>query len=198
MQAVLPSCLHGNPESLMMNLILITAPTLEPVSVETAKLYLRVDGTADDAEITRLIKSARETCEEISRRAFITQTWDMILDDWPRDLRVRLYRPPLQSVTSVKYLDADNVEHTWTDYLVDARSDPGVIVFFTLPSDSLRESGAIAIRFVSGYGAAAASVPQRVIDAILGLIAYRYENREAPGVPAYIRESMMNERTVWF
>jgi uncharacterized phiE125 gp8 family phage protein len=181
-----------------MTLTLVTAPSVEPVSLETAKLYLRVDGTADDAEITRLIKSARETCEEISRRAFITQTWEMILDAWPCDLRLKFYRPPLQSVTSVKYLDQNNVEHTWIDYIVDARSDPGVIVFNTLPSDTLRKSGAIAIRFVAGYGAAATNVPQRVIDAILGLIAYRYENREAPGVPAYIREAMMSERTVWF
>lgn len=181
-----------------MNLNLITAPAVEPVSLETAKLHLRVDGTAEDTEITRLIKSARESCEEISRRAFITQTWEMILDAWPRDLRLKLLRPTLQSVTSVKYLDDDQVEHTWTDYVVDARSDPGVITFNTLPSDALADSGAIAIRFVAGYGAAAANVPQRVVDAILGLIAYRYENREAPGVPAYIREAMMSERTVWF
>jgi uncharacterized phiE125 gp8 family phage protein len=185
-------------ERLRMNLLLVTPPTVEPVSLETAKLHLRVDGTADDTLITALIKSARETCEEISRRAFITQTWEMILDEFPRDGKLRVYRPTLQSVTSVKYLDDDQVEHTWTDYVVDARSDPGTIHFNTLPSESLSESGAIAIRFVAGYGAAAANVPQRVIDAILGLISYRYENREAPGVPAYIRNAMMGERTVWF
>jgi uncharacterized phiE125 gp8 family phage protein len=181
-----------------MNLRLITPPAVEPVSVETAKLFLRVDGTAEDAAITSLIAGARETCEEISRRAFITQTWEMILDAWPRDLHLELYRPALQSVTSVKYLDSSNVEHTWTDYVVDNRSEPGMILFNSLPSSSLLESGAITVRFVAGYGSSAEAVPQRIKDNLLGLIAYRYENREAPGVPAYVRVAMMNERARWF
>lgn len=181
-----------------MHLRLITVPTVEPVSLETAKLFLRVDGTAEDSAITSLIVGARELCEEISRRAFITQTWEMIFNDWPRDLRIKLYRPALQSVTSVKYLDRNNVEHTWTDYVVDNRSEPSLILFSSLPSSSLLASGAITVRFVAGYGSSADNVPQRIKDAILGIIAYRYENRDAPGAPAYVRAAMMNERAVWF
>jgi len=181
----------------MTTLRLITAPALEPVSLETAKAFLRVDGTADDALIAVLIAGACEVCEEIARRAFITQTWEMILNDFPRDLRLIVYRPRLQSVTSVKYIDANDVEYAFTDYVVDARSDPGVIVFNSLPNASLKESGAVVVRYVAGYGNAASDVPQRIKDAILGLVTYRYENREAAGIPAYVIEAMMNERTIW-
>src|SRR5512134_4027569 len=98
-----------------MNLRVITPPTVEPVSVETAKLFLRVDGTDEDTLITSLVMGARETGEELARRAFITQTLEMIVDDWPPKFVLALMRPPLQSVVSVKYYDRGNIEATWTD-----------------------------------------------------------------------------------
>ena len=79
-----------------MTLRLITAPTAEPVSLETAKSFLRVDVAADDALITSLLLAARERGEELSRRAFITQTWEMTFDDWPSDSLLPMPRPRLQ------------------------------------------------------------------------------------------------------
>lgn len=180
-----------------MNLRLITAPTVEPVAVETAKLYLRVDGTEDNALITSLIKAAREKGEELARRAFITQTWEMTLDAWPNGY-LKLYRPPLQSITSVKYLDNASVEHLWTDYVFDIRNEPGVLFFETIPGDALFESGAILIRYQAGFGNDESSVPEGIKNAILSLVAYWYENRESLGVPAGIRSMFMSERAVWF
>src|SRR5512144_89546 len=106
-----------------MTLRLITPPTVEPVSVETAKLFLRVDGNDEDALIASLVKGARETGEELARRAFLTQTLEMVMDDWPPRFVLALMRPPLQSIISVKHYDENNVEATWTDYTVDARSE---------------------------------------------------------------------------
>jgi uncharacterized phiE125 gp8 family phage protein len=181
-----------------MNLRLITAPLVTPVSLETAKLYLRVDHTAEDTLITSLIKAATQKGEELARRAFITQTWEMTLDEWPSGYCLRLYRPPLQSVTSVKYLDGDSVEHSWTDYAADTRNEPGVIIFNTLPSSTLLESGAISVRYVAGYGDAAANVPDNIQNAILALVAYWYENRQSQNVPVDIRGAFIAERVVWF
>lgn len=181
-----------------MNLRLITAPTTEPVSLAVTKAFLRVDGMDEDALIHALIKAAREKGEELSRRAFITQTWEMIIDGWPGDYLLKLYRPPLQSVTSIKYRDADNAEHTWTDYVVDTRSEPGVIIFNSLPSDSLLESGAITVQYVAGYGDAETDVPERIKQTSLSLIAYWYENREGQQVPADLKHAFMNERAIWF
>jgi uncharacterized phiE125 gp8 family phage protein len=155
-----------------------------------------VDGSDDDTLITSLIKAAREKGEDLSRRAFITQTWEQIIDAWPVNFRLKIYRPPLQSITSVKYLDSDNVEHTWTDYVTDTRNEPGIIIFNTLPGDALLESGAITVRFVAGYGADTA-VPERIKSAILSLVAYWYENRESRDVPGNIKKAFIDERAVW-
>ena len=181
-----------------MNLRLITPPTAEPVSVATAKTYLRVDGSDDDTLIGSLIKAAREKGEELSRRAFISQTQEMIIDCWPKDLQLKIMRPPLQSITSVKYLDSANAEHTWTDYVTDIRSEPGVVIFNSTPSAALLESGAITVRFVAGYGNAGSNVPERINQTILQLVAYWYENRDSQAVPTYIRQAFVAERVVWF
>ena len=181
-----------------MNLRLITAPAVEPVSLETVKSFLRVDGTDEDALITSLAKAAREKGEELARRALITQTWDMTVNMWPIDLRLKVYRPPLQSITSVKYFDSDNIEHTWTDYVTDTRNAPGVVIFNTLPGVALLESGAITVRFVAGYGDAESAVPERVKSLILALTAHWYENRESHDVPADIKWAFISERAVWF
>lgn len=180
-----------------MNISVITAPIEEPVSVTEAKLFLRVDASTEDTLIASLIKAAREKGEELSRRAFVTQTLEMIVDEFPSDYALKVMRPPLQSVTSVTYYDSDNVAAVWTDYVVNARSEPGKVVFNTLPGVCLLESGGVAVRFVAGYGAATA-VPERIKKLILSLAAYWYENRERQDVPADIRNGFVDERAVWF
>lgn len=180
-----------------MNLRTITAPSEEPVSTETAKLFLRVDASAEDTLIASLIKAAREKGEELSRRAFVTQTLEMIVDGWSADFGMWVARPRLQSVTSVTYYDEDNNSAVWTDYVVNARSEPGRIIFNSLPNVTLMESGGVVVRYVAGYGAASA-VPERIKNLILSLVAYWYENRESRDVPADIRKGFVAERAVWF
>lgn len=178
-----------------MNIRVITAPTEEPVTLTEAKAYLRVDGTSDDALITSLIASARMKGEEISRRAYVTQTLEETVDAWC--LAFKVARPPLQSVTSVKYKNFYGVESTWTNYIVDTNSAPGVILFETIPGDLLQKTGAITVRFIAGYGAASA-VPAHVKHSILSLVMYWYETREIANVPTAIYSSFVTDRVVWF
>ena len=61
----------------------------------------RAPATYEDALITGLIKAAREYCEGYQNRAYITQTWELILDAFP-DSVIQIPLPPLQWVpTSV-------------------------------------------------------------------------------------------------
>ena len=183
-----------------MTLRLITAPASEPVTLTEAKLYLRVDHTTDDALITQLIKAAREKGEELSRRAFITQTWEYTGDGFPETSILKLLRPPLLTVVSVKYKDNANTESTMdsADYIVNTNIEPGVVIFRNLPSVSLLEAGAVTVRFTAGYGASSTNVPERIRYLILSLIAYWYENRERTDVPKEIERGFIAERAVWF
>src|SRR5262245_51885551 len=112
-----------------MALRLISGPTVEPITLTEAKAHLRVDHTADDTLIAMYIAAARTDCEEWTARAFVAQTWELVLDEFPDD-EILLPRPPLQSVESIKYDDADGLEQTLatTEYAVDDASQPGWVV----------------------------------------------------------------------
>ncbi len=179
-----------------MNLTVITPPEEEPVSVATAKAHLRVDTTADDALIETYLKAARELCEGLARRSFVTQTFRLVLDDFP-SVPLKLPRPPLQSVDAVTYLDADGNEHDWTDFTADTGSEPGKVIFNSLPTASLQESGAVAIEFTAGYESAA-DLPNVFVMAILQTVANWYELREMGDVPKSARSLLMSDRGSFF
>lgn len=66
-----------------MALKLITAPTIEPVTLEEIKEHCRIDGAEDDNLLTSLITVARQEAEKITRRQLITATWELRLDHFP-------------------------------------------------------------------------------------------------------------------
>lgn len=167
-----------------MALKLITPPDVEPVSLEEAKNHCRIDGNDEDVLITSLIVAAREYCESFQNRAYITQTWQLWLDSWPAGSVIPIPRPPLQSVTGVKYYDTNDTEHTLaaTDYFVDDKSEPGRLALSyskAWPAGVLRPTNGVCVEFTAGYGDDAEAVPQKVKQAMLLLIGHWYENREA-------------------
>lgn len=160
------------------------APAVEPVTLAEAKRHANVVASDDDDLITALIVAAREQVESDTGRALITQTWRLKLHAFFAD-KLELPRPPLQSVTSVKYLDLSEVEQTLaaTYYDVDTDREPGVIwrdEDATWPSTS-DEVNAVTITYKAGYGNAAANVPGRAKQAILLLVGHWYRCREAVG-----------------
>lgn len=167
-----------------MALVIATGPTIEPVSLEEAKLQIRQDGTADDDLIRVLIKTAREAVEQITRRALITQIWDYYADEFPEGNRIKLLMPPLQSVSYVKYTDEDGDVATFSSgsYIVDTYNQPGGVVLKdgeSWPGTSLYAVNGVNVRFVCGYGDGSADVPDPIRAAMRLLIGHYYENREA-------------------
>lgn len=161
-----------------MGLKQVTEPVTEPVSLEEAKAHLRVDGADDDALLGRLITAARRAAEQLTGRAFITQTWDLYLDVAP-SFALKLPRPPLQSAIVTTYGDDDQaVVFDASSYLVDTVCDPGRLVPKTNWPTGLRVANGFQVRFVAGYGAAA-DVPDDIKQGILLLVGHLYENREA-------------------
>lgn len=170
-----------------MNTTLIVAPTEEPVSLMEARNHLRVDASDEDPLIVSLVRAARQLVESDTRRALVTQTWDYAVDyDWPTEEdkrlgmvnRIVLPKPPVQSVTYVKYIDTSGVEQTLAANQYLLRN--GVIEpAYGVTWPSVREQMAtVTVRYVCGYGAASA-VPEQVKQAILLLVGHWFSHREA-------------------
>jgi len=151
-----------------MYLRLVTPPAVEPVTLEEAKQHLKIDGNEDDSLITALITAARQRAEEYTRRAFITQTWEVAVDSVTSTLC--LPRPPVQTIEAVT-LDGQAV----------APENYGLMVtnlFYTkIPLHAVNPGG-LVIRYTSGYGDTTNDVPQAIRQAILMLVAHMYEARE--------------------
>ena len=189
-------------------LALITAPAAEPLSRADLQMHCRLSGAEVDAQsdsIIRKLKAAREACERVTGRQLITATWELRLDEFPdgesdfvvdgEDIVLPL--PPLQSVTSIKYLDEDNVEQTLSSsYYVAEPAGPterSRIVLAegcTWPS-TYEAPGAVRIRFIAGYGTAGSSVPAELLESILDYAAASYVTCEM-SVPR-----MRAARSVW-
>jgi uncharacterized phiE125 gp8 family phage protein len=167
-----------------MGLKIATAPAVEPITLTEAKAQCRVDITDDDALITALIVAARTLVEQFLGRALCTQTWDLYLDAFPAGDTLSLPLPPLATVSYVKYTPASTgIASTFAaaSYTVDAISTPGRLRLnsgYSWPSDTLVVVNGVNVRFVAGYGAAAAA-PAGIVQAIKLLVGHWYENREA-------------------
>jgi len=179
---------------------LITAAATEPVTAANTKLYTRIVGSTEDDLIDTWIAAGRKLAEDFQNRAYITQTWELYFDCFPPS-PFNLPRPPLVSITSIKYYDTDETEYTVSsdDYIVDTCEIGRVSLQHggTWPSTTLRPVNGVIVRFVAGYGAAA-DVPESVKDAIYLYCAYRYENRtgEYKEIPKAFYDILRPER-VW-
>ncbi|HUS95667.1 MAG TPA: head-tail connector protein [Hyphomicrobiaceae bacterium] len=167
----------------MANPIIVTPPAIEPVTVDEAKSHLRINFATDDTYLGELIIAAREYAEDFLRRALITRTYDLYLDDFPSTGAIALPRPPLQLVSSVKYVDTDGDVQDLTentDYVVDAVSEPGWVVMAEDASwpEVKQTVNAVIIRFIAGYGDAGTDILAAHKLAIKHMIAEWYEHRE--------------------
>lgn len=185
---------------------ILAPPAVEPVTLAEAKLHCRVEIDDDDDLITGLISSARTVCEAMTNRAFITQTLSLSLDSFPagggyfnrairqnpglgnylptNGGRIILPRGPVQSVSSVVYLDTLGHVQTVspsTYRLIPSQLKPGHLINatnqiwpITFPTES-----SVTITSVHGYGDTGAAVPAGIKSAMKLLISHWYNNRDA-------------------
>ena len=108
----------------MDSTVLVTGPAEEPVTRDETKTQLRIDHTDEDSFVDGLITAARAYVEDATFRALVTQTWKLNLEAWPAGNAIEIPKPPLQSVSSVVYLDEAGASTTWasSNYIVDADS----------------------------------------------------------------------------
>jgi len=140
----------------------------------------------EDAVLSGFITAAREYCEGYQHRAYITQTWDLWLDDFP-DSPFYLPLPPLQSITYIQYYDTAGamLPVTPADIETDIssyRGRGGLAYGKSWPAIELRPMKSVAIQFIAGYGPLATDVPGTIRTAIKLMVGDMYENREATDI----------------
>ncbi len=159
------------------------APAVEPLTLEEAKLHLRIEPrqSEDDGLIKRLIAAARQRAESFSGRALIRQSWELQLDGFPRGA-VDVPRPPLESVAAVEYIDEAGRRQSLDaeNYSVDTASEPGRISPAWGRSWPPARAGAnvVRARFTAGYGATPTDVPEDIRHALLLIVGSFYEYRQ--------------------
>lgn len=155
---------------------LITAPTLEPISLDEIKRDLRIDHADDDDTLRRMMVEARQFVETRLELKLLTQTWDYIIDAFPTN-EIRLPFGPVQTITQLAYDDESGMQQTLppTEYYLDNASKLVVPEPWIFPTAgwpvTLDAVNAVRIRFVCGYESAEL-VPGEM------RAAFRYKMRE--------------------
>lgn len=165
-----------------MGRALVTGPDVEPFLAAEAKTFANITESAHDTLITELIKAARRAAEARTNRAFITQTWELYLDDFPCSDEIEIPLPPLQEVSSVQYIAPGGSSYSTlatTEYEVDTKAQPGRIRLADGKAwPSTKEAlNAVKITFIAGYGDAGSNVPSELMIGMKLLVAHYYDNR---------------------
>jgi uncharacterized phiE125 gp8 family phage protein len=157
---------------------LILPPATQPLTLNEVKAHLRVDHNDEDNIIDLYLKAATRSCELFTGRAFVTQRWMLVLDNFPPQIQVP--KPPLQTVVSFVYDDAGGVETQImenTEFFVDNVNEPGWIVpvnsTWPTPIDAINS---VRVTYDAGYGED--EMPDDIRAAILLTIGTFYEHRE--------------------
>jgi uncharacterized phiE125 gp8 family phage protein len=186
-----------------MGLQLITAPSVEPVTVDEAKTHCNISTSADDSYVTGLIAAARRYTENYTRSAMITQKWRYLRDGFPgySTLYERSYlnsfyvpKPPLQTIDLFTFVDSGGAVQSLTDPVNDYQLDKGgferparLLPPFARPWLPTRMvPNSVIVEFTCGYGDDETEVPEDIKLAIKMMVADWYLNREDSS-PALLR-----------
>jgi uncharacterized phiE125 gp8 family phage protein len=153
--------------------------TVEPVTLDEAKLHLRVDTTDEDDLITALISAARETLESETNRSFVRREHVMKFDCFPTCISITLVRGDVDPDTiAIEYVDENEVEQTLnaSEYWVDTHgSIARIVTRNTWPGTFAGRPNNVTITYDAGY----ITIPPGLKQALLLLIGHLYENRQA-------------------
>lgn len=162
-----------------MTSYLLAGPAGEAVSLVEAKAFLKVDDAAEDGLITTLIGAARLHVEGVTGRALLAQSWRVVLDDWPADGLVKLPATPFMALTEITAYDVTGAGHAVP--LAQFLSEPDRLLLPATVAGMplLRERQGIELDYVAGFGNAPADVPVDIRQALLLLVGYWFEHRDA-------------------
>lgn len=169
-----------------------TALTITPALPFAVPSGSSVAAGNDYELVAALITAARQQVEAHLGRALITQSQRLTIDGFydptipARPPTIRLPRPPLQSVESVKYDDVDNTEQTVDTavYDVDTDGEPGSVYLKPnqwWPTSTSVYHPQVRIAYTCGYGANRGDVPDAIRFGLKQAVAVLWQN-DQPGI----------------
>lgn len=178
-------------------LVQTAPPAVEPVDLTYLYTRARLIDSGEDALLTMLIAAARKFAESFTGRSFITQSWKLVLDGFPRggdfsgwitdnslpSSAIVLDRGTVQSIDSIQYLSMSKAQLTIDPsvYIADLSGCPARItpVFGQIwPADVMPQIASVQVAYTAGYGPAATDVPEGIRDWIAMRVATIYRFRE--------------------
>ena len=159
----------------------ITDIVTEPVSVAEAKLYCKVQDSADDTLWPILITSARRMLEKYTMTSFAEKTLHATWVETPKDNVIELPYGPIISVDKIYRIDEEGTEEELvlnSDYYVMGDQD-AIIKITSYWSSGMVHINSIRVEYKAGYGnTATEKLPGDLKLAILKQVSTDYELRE--------------------
>lgn len=155
----------------------VITPAAAVVSWEEAKGHLRLDTTTDQSLVEALVAAATDWLgrapEGWLQRAVGSQTLEARFRLFPAN-GIELPFGPVTSISSIKYLDEDGTEQTTPNAVYQRLSDGRVVLNVDEEwPDLYDDEEAVRVRYVAG------DTPAAIKAAILLIVSFLYENREA-------------------
>ncbi len=177
-----------------MGLKRTTEPASLAVDLTLAKKQVEIaaSDTTHDSQLTAIIKRATGFVERWTRRALITQSWRLTLDEI--DERIALPRPPAVSIQSVQYRDSSDTWQTFpsSEYTLLDESSPAEVYFKNLPPMNSILPQSYRINYTAGFGSSYTAIPAEFTGVIYELVAFWFMNRGDAGasIPKHIEVAL--------
>ncbi len=176
-----------------MRLKRTTAASQSPITVDVLREHLRLDNddTTHDTRLLEVRSAAVSLVESYLNRPLLTQTFELRLNGFPwSEIELPVY--PVQSITSVQYVDTSGSTQTWSssEYTLDnyddsVRAKVRPVYGEEFPT-TRSDYNVVTVTFDAGWSNPA-SVPQSILRAILLVAGHFFENTEATA-PVSIEE----------
>jgi uncharacterized phiE125 gp8 family phage protein len=160
----------------------VTAPATDPVSIDDAKRQSNVFHDDDNALLAGFGAAARDHVEKYCNILLGTQTVEVRCDGFCDMARLPL--APLQSVTSIIYIDAAGVEQTLPTTVYELRNDEletAIVRKYGQQWPAVQMGSRITVTATAGYSA----LPASIKHAMLLWISEAYEQRENAAAPGW-------------
>ena len=193
----------------------ITPPVAQPVTEDTLKNHLRIDGDDENLTLKTVIEAATAQVETDARLSLVTRamrtTIDRIAQTWPDfppgisygpepysyQQFIQLEARPLIAVTSIEFNTTPGSD-TWTTWEPSEYRVENLTGQFARISpvkqwpQGLRDGNALRVDYTVGYGDNPNSIPNDIRLAITHLAAHLYNQRgdQAEAFPAIVTRLM--------